>query len=225
MEAYGILLIGSDVAHHAVVAALLEPCGVAVRRAADAAAALAAVQDARPAMILLDVCLGAEGEGELLALLRQAQRWVADCPVIALASIPPVDDGRYLNDRGFDGWLRKPVRPAELLMLVGRHLGTDLADALPDGGQSPLSKLLGEEAAAALVARLHDQLREAVTAIDEGADPGPIGHRMGGLAGTMGFPMLSAAWLSLQDSSAGWPTVRCLTIEALDEARSPPPVS
>jgi hypothetical protein len=38
---------------------------------------------------------------------------------------------------------------------------------------------------------------------------------MGGLAGTLGFPTLSAAWLSLQDDRAAWPTVRALTIEAI----------
>lgn len=218
MEKYGILLIDDETAYHAIVAALLEPHGVTVRRAGDADAALAAVQGEPAAMILLDVQLGADDGRELVASLRRMRPWVAECPVIAFTTMQPPDGDRYFRDRGFDGWFHKPFQAAGLLALTGRCLGTDLSGALPDGGESTLSRLLGAEAAAAMVERLHDHLREAVTAIDDGADPAPIGHRVGGLAGTLGFPMLSTAWLSLQDSAAAWPTVRTLTIEALGRA-------
>ncbi len=217
MERYGILLIDDETAYHAIVAALLEPRGVTVRRAADADAALAAVRGEPAAMILLEVHLGADYGRERVASLRRVP-WVAECPVIAFTTMQPADGDRYFRDRGFDGWFHKPFRAAGLLALAGRWLGTDLSGALPDEGESPLSRLLGAEAAAAMVARLHDHLREAVAAIDDGADPAPIGHRVGGLAGTLGFPMLSTAWLSLQDSAAAWPTVRSLTIEALGRA-------
>lgn len=216
MEKYGILLIDDEAAYHAIVTALLAPHGIGVATAADADAAFGAVAGTPAALILLDVQLGADDGRELVASLRRMRPWVAACPIIAFTTMRPNAGERYFIDRGFDGWLPKPFKAAELLALVGRRLGVDLRDRASGDGENPLIKLLGEEAAAGMVERLHAHLRDAVTAIDDGADPRPIGHRMGGLAGTLGFPALSAAWLSIQDNSAAWPTVRALTLETLE---------
>lgn len=215
MEKYGILLIDDEAAYHAIVTVLLAPHGIVVTGAVDSDTAFAAITRDSFELILLDIQLGADDGRELVSSLRRMRPWVAGCPIIAFTTMRPAAGDRYFIDRGFDGWLPKPFKAAELTALVCRRLGLDLGDISFDGSESPLVKLLGEEAAATMVERLHAHLAEAVSEIDDGADPRPIGHRIGGLAGTLGFPALSAAWLSLQDNSAAWPTVRALTIETL----------
>jgi two-component system, OmpR family, response regulator len=215
MEKYGILLIDDEASYHAIVTALLAPRGIAVVAVADAEAALAAVMRQQFALVLLDIQLGADDGRELVGSLRRMQPWLATCPIVAFTTMRPTAGESYFVDRGFDGWLAKPFRADELIGLVRRGIGADHVGDLADEGGNPLVKLLGEEAARSMVERLHGHLAEAVKAIDDGADPRPIGHRMGGLAGTLGFPALSAAWLSLQDQGTAWPTVRALTLETL----------
>jgi CheY-like chemotaxis protein len=215
MGKYGIILIDDEASYHAIVAALLVPRGIAVVAVADADEALAAVMRQRFALVLLDIRLGADDGRELVGSLRRMQPWLAECPIIAFTTMRPTGGEGYFVERGFDGWLAKPFRADELIGLMRRWIGADQVAELADAAGSPLAKLLGEEAARTMIARLHAQLAEAVKAIDDGADPRPIGHRMGGLAGTLGFAALSAAWLSLQDHGAAWPTVRALTLETL----------
>ncbi|WP_238147242.1 response regulator [Rhizorhabdus dicambivorans] len=213
MEKYGILLIDDEAAYHAMVSALLGGRGVEVAAVADSDEALAAVMRQRFALILLDIQLGADDGRELVGSLRRMRPWLADCPIVAFTTMRPAAGESYFIDRGFDGWLPKPFKAADLIALARRWLGADRVGELSE--ESPLAKLLGEEAAASMIERLHVHLSEAVAEIDGGADPRPVGHRVGGLAGTLGFPALSAAWLSLQDNSAAWPTVRALTLETL----------
>jgi hypothetical protein len=66
-----------------------------------------------------------------------------------------------------------------------------------------------------MIYRFHAGLAEGVKEIDAGGDVRAIGHRLGGLAGTLGFPALSAAWLALEDGRSVWPTVRTLALEAI----------
>ena len=202
MEKYGILLIDDEASYHAIVTALLAPRGIAVVAVADAEAALAAVMRQQFALVLLDIQLGADDGRELVGSLRRMQPWLAICPIVAFTTMRPTAGETYFVDRGFDGWLAKPFRADELIGLVRCRIGADHVGDLADEGGSPLVKLLGEEAARSMVERLHGHLAEAVKAIDDGADPRPIGHRMGGLAGTLGFPALSAAWLSRKASHA-----------------------
>ena len=215
MEKYGILLIDDEAAYEAILAALLGKHGLAIARVGDAPAALAAVVAQRFALILLDVQLGADDGRQLVGALRRVGPWMAECPIIAFTTMRPAAGERYFVELGFDGWLPKPFKAADLTMLFRAWPGIYPDEAPGDAAGHPLIRLLGEEGAAEMIDRLHAYLREAMKAIDDGADPRPIGHRIGGLAGTLGFPILSAAWLSLQDNSAAWPTVRTLTVETL----------
>lgn len=210
-ENYGLLLVDDEPAYHAIVTALMRRMSVAVDHAADRAGALRKLAGRRYDLILMDIHLGADDGRELVAAVRGT-----DCPILAFTSLHPAEGERYFTDHGFDGWIAKPFEGRTLVAAVRRWLGegaAPLEEPSIEGGQ--LATLLGPEGAASMIGRLYANLAEAVAQIDGGADARPIGHRMGGLAGTMGFPTLSAAWLSLQDDQAAWPTVRALTIEAI----------
>lgn len=215
MENYGILLTDDEPAYHAIVDAILDVTGVALVHADDRESALRAV-NARPFdLILMDIQLGESGGYAAAAAIRAARSWAVEVPIIAFTTLRPADGERHFLERGFDGWLAKPFTAGELLAVVRRWLGGDAIGAMPPADNGRLAALLGEESARSMIARLHQGLAESIVAIDAGAAPGPYGHRMGGLAGTLGFPALSAAWLSLQDSADAWPTVRAVTIEAI----------
>lgn len=214
-ENYGILLVDDEPAYHAIVPALLRSLSIAVDSAASREAALR-MASARPyALILMDIQLGGDDGVETAATIRQSLDWARDCPIIAFTSVCPVGGEQYFRERGFDGWISKPFEGQRLIAAVRHALddGRDISDIVPEGGK--LAALLGEEGAASMIDRLHANLAESLAEIDGGADARPIAHRMGGLAGTLGFPTLSAAWLSLQDDRAVWPTVRALTMEAI----------
>lgn len=217
-ENYEILLVDDEPAYRAIVSALLRSLPIDIDHAADRAAALRSLAVRRYDLILVDIELGRDDGREVAAVLRGA-----DCPILAFTGLHPAEGERYFTDHGFDGWIAKPFEGRTLVAAVCRWLGDGVpsTEAPAEGGQ--LSALLGADGAASMIGRLHANLAEAVAQIDGGADARPIGHRMGGLAGTLGFPTLSAAWLSLQDDRAAWPTVRALTIEAIARAQGSAP--
>ncbi|KQX20310.1 MULTISPECIES: response regulator [unclassified Sphingomonas] len=221
---YGILLVDDEPAYHAMVAALLQGLPVVVDYAADRAEALRKISTGRYDLILMDIQLGDDDGRQVAAAIRAADGGAGRRPVLAFTNIHPAEGERYFFDHGFDGWIAKPFEGRTLIATVRRWLGDaeDSGEMLAGGEQ--LASLLGEEGAAMMIARLHANLAEAVAAIDAGADARPIGHRMGGLSGTLGFPALSAAWLSLQDDRATWPTVRALTMEAIARSGTGPAV-
>jgi two-component system OmpR family response regulator len=215
---YGILLVDDEPAYHAMVVALLHRLPVVVDHAADRAEALRKLSTGRYDLILMDIQLGDDDGRQVTAAIRAAGGEAQRHPILAFTSLHPAEGERHFIDHGFDGWIAKPFEGRALIAAVRRWLSDaeEAAETGTEGGQ--LASLLGEEGAATMIARLYANLAEAVAEIDGGADARPIGHRMGGLTGTLGFPILSAAWLSLQDDRATWPTVRALTMEMIAPA-------
>ena len=215
MENYGILLVDDEPAYHMIVTALLASFEGPVVCVADPAAAFETIRTRRYDLILMDVNLGSADGRLVSAELRRATDWAASCPIIAFTTLKPESGERYFLEEGFDGWLPKPLSGPALIALVRNWLGDHRLKIVANGAARRLSVLLGEAPAAMVIDRFHDSMAGAVAAIDSGSDPRALGHSIGGLSGTLGFAVLSAAWLSLQDDVAVWPTVRSLTMEAI----------
>jgi CheY-like chemotaxis protein len=215
MENYGILLVEDEPAYHAILSALLGTDASAIDLAGDGRAALDAVRARRYGLVLIDVRMPDMDGFAIASAIRSEVPWGAAVPIIAFTALSPADGERHFLERGFDGWLAKPLRASAFRAMLNSWLGRDLVGEAAETPEERLGALLGGQAASAMIGRFHGSLAEAVAAIERGDDPKPLGHRIGGLAGTLGFAALSAAWLALQDDEAVWPTVRALTLEAL----------
>lgn len=224
MENYGILLVDDEPAYHAIVSALVLSRNGTIDSVDSSRAAIEAVRARRYDLILMDINMGVDDGYEAVAAIRAAG-WASTVPILAFTTEHLSGGERHYLDAGFDGWLPKPFQAGELMMALQRWIGADRVGTIaaePPG--TKLAALIGHEPAVAMIDRFHANLAEAVDEIDAGGEMQSRGHKLGGLAGTLGFQVLSAAWLSLQhgDGSA-WPTVRTLTIEALARHRRSSP--
>ena len=217
MENYGILLVDDEPVYHGIVSALASPRGVAVHGVGDGEAALAAIRSRPFDMVLMDIEMrGIDGFAATAAIRSDVQHG-AVVPIIAFTTLSPADGERHFLDRGFDGWLAKPFGASAFHATLDGWLG---GAAIVDSAGSPeqrLGRLLGDDAARDLLGRFRAGLSDAIAEIEAGADARPLGHRIGGLAGTLGFATLSAAWLAMEQDAGAWPMVRTLTEEALAE--------
>ncbi len=120
-----ILAVDDDPKIVRLVRAYLEREGYSVIEAFDGRAALAAIDEHRPALVILDLMLP---EIDGLAVVR-AVRAHSDTPIIILSARGTTADRIAGLGLGADDYLPKPFSPAELVLRVGRVL------ARADGGR------------------------------------------------------------------------------------------
>ena len=85
-------------------------------------AALGAVVDAPPALILLDVMMPGMDGPEVCRRLKADPRTAA-VPVVFITALPPETLAARLGDCPHDGVLPKPFHLDDVLAVVRRHLG------------------------------------------------------------------------------------------------------
>ena len=113
----GVLVVDDDAAVRALVRAVLEGAGYAVREAGDGAAALRLALEARPALILLDLGLPGMDGRQILAAYHQGPGPHAPVVLMTGAEDTAADEAAG----GAAGHLRKPFVRADLLAVVGPH--------------------------------------------------------------------------------------------------------
>jgi DNA-binding response OmpR family regulator len=113
-----ILVVDDDVKIVRLVRMYLERAGHRVIEATDGRAALAAIADEAPALVILDIMLP---EIDGLAVLRAVRR-TDRTPVIILSARALTDDRITGLGAGADDYLPKPFSPAELVLRVQRIL-------------------------------------------------------------------------------------------------------
>ena len=109
-----ILVVDDDTKILNLVRAYLEREGFAVITASDGRAALAAVRESHPRLVVLDVMLP---ELDGIAVLR-ALRESSNIPVLMLSARGAIADRVYGINEGADDYLAKPFSPMELVVRV-----------------------------------------------------------------------------------------------------------
>jgi CheY-like chemotaxis protein len=117
-----VLVIDDDEIMRDLVADWLEAVGYEVRKAADCPAGLAAVERARPALVVTDMCMPGPGGEVIIRNLKQEHPAI---PIIAISgnfglSGCSADDALAL---GAARALAKPVKRREIVQAVADLLG------------------------------------------------------------------------------------------------------
>jgi len=116
-----ILLVDDDDAMRGLVYETLEDLGDELIEAQNGVEALAAVNAARPSLIVMDWMMpGMSGIEVVRALKRDPS--TQDIPVILMTARDEPDDQRLSQEAGVSAFLAKPFSPAALLDHVERLL-------------------------------------------------------------------------------------------------------
>jgi two-component system KDP operon response regulator KdpE len=128
-----VLVVEDDPTLARAIVRNLSARGYAARSATTVAEATAAIADADPALVLLDIDLPDGSGWEVLRLVRSAGR--TDIPVIVMSALRP--NPRLCEDLRPTGVLEKPFPMEALLRQVVTLLGRSAVPAVtPGGGES-----------------------------------------------------------------------------------------
>jgi two-component system nitrogen regulation response regulator NtrX len=119
-----VLVVDDEADIRDLVSGVLEDEGYAVRTAANSTAALEAIDDRRPSMVLLDVWLqGSRLDG--LQLLQEIKRRDASIPVLVISGHGNLDTAVAAVREGAIDFIEKPFEAERLVYLVDRTTETD----------------------------------------------------------------------------------------------------
>ncbi len=119
-----ILVVDDERDIRELVAGVLEDEGFSTRGAADSDAALEAIAERRPSLVLLDVWLqGSRLDG--LELLDEIKRRDASIPVLVISGHGNLDTAVAAIRRGAADFIEKPFEAERLLLMVDRATETE----------------------------------------------------------------------------------------------------
>ena len=119
-----VLVVDDEADIRDLVSGVLEDEGYAVRTAADSNGALSAVEDRRPAMVLLDVWLqGSRLDG--IQLLQELKRRDPTLPVLMISGHGNLDTAVAAVREGAIDFIEKPFEAERLIYLVHRATETE----------------------------------------------------------------------------------------------------
>ena len=122
--ALDVLVVDDELDIRELVAGVLEDEGYGARTAATSDAALAAIADRRPSLVLLDVWLqGSRLDG--LDLLDEIKRRDPTLPVLMISGHGNLDTAVAAIRRGAADFIEKPFEAERLLLLVARATETE----------------------------------------------------------------------------------------------------
>ena len=110
-----MLVVDDDVAIVTALAAYLQRSGFDVKTAPDGRAALAAVEEFTPDIVVCDVIMPYIDGREFVRRIRARQLWL---PIILLTQVGESGERSMALDEGADDYLNKPFDPHELLSRI-----------------------------------------------------------------------------------------------------------
>jgi PAS domain S-box-containing protein len=179
------LVVDDDEAVRARIAALLRDQGHQVSEAADGAAALRAISDRLPDVVLLDVLMAGMDGIEVCRRLRARHSHV-DCPVIFLTGLADNASRIRCLRAGGNDFLSRPVSAPELLLRVGNLVQLKRQHQLLAGRALQL-----EATVAARTAQLRSSQEEAISRLATAVElrdgiTAQHGMRVGSIAALIG---------------------------------------
>src|SRR5919106_4521796 len=117
----GILVVDDNRTYREMLQALLTHNGYDVTVAGSAAKALDMVRRTRPSLLILDLYMPG-GDGDALCRELKSDSESRATPIVMMSGGGRKDEARRCAQAGCDEFLVKPVRQAELLLAVARHL-------------------------------------------------------------------------------------------------------
>ena len=122
--ALDILIVDDEPDIRELISGVLEDDGYETRMAADSDAALAAVNERKPSLVLLDVWLrGSRLDG--LELLTEIKKIDARLPVIVISGHGNIDTAVAAISQGAVDFIEKPFEAEHLMQLVSRATETE----------------------------------------------------------------------------------------------------
>ncbi|GGE73049.1 nitrogen assimilation response regulator NtrX [Sphingomonas prati] len=122
--ALDVLVVDDEQDIRELVAGVLEDEGYQTRVAANSDACLAALDERRPSLVLLDVWLK-DSKLDGLDLLDEIKRRDPSLPVLVISGHGNIDTAVSAVRRGAADFIEKPFEAAKLLLLVSRATETD----------------------------------------------------------------------------------------------------
>lgn len=121
MSAGPVLVVDDNRANLRLIQLLLQGEGYDVRTADDAEAALAALEDFRPRLILMDLQMPGMDGFELTRRLK-ADQATREIVIVALTAYAMKGDEERARAAGCDGYVAKPIDTRALPGIIARHL-------------------------------------------------------------------------------------------------------
>ena len=119
--AFDILVVDDEADIRRLVADVLEDEGYECRVAADSAGALAAVEDRRPSLVILDIWLN-ESERDGLDVLEILKKRYPEMPVVMISGHGTIETAVNAIRMGAYDFIEKPFKADRLVLLVQRAI-------------------------------------------------------------------------------------------------------
>ncbi|WP_417767660.1 sigma-54-dependent transcriptional regulator [Stappia sp.] len=119
--AYDILIVDDEADIRDLIAGILDDEGFKTRTAGDSDSALAAIQERRPSMVVLDIWLqGSKMDG--LELLDAIKEQDAELPVVIISGHGNIETAVSAIKRGAYDYIEKPFKADRLVLITERAL-------------------------------------------------------------------------------------------------------
>ena len=119
--AYDILIVDDEADIRDLIAGILDDEGFKTRTAGDSDSALAAIQERRPSMVVLDIWLqGSKLDG--LELLDEIKSQDAELPVVIISGHGNIETAVSAIKRGAYDYIEKPFKADRLVLITERAL-------------------------------------------------------------------------------------------------------
>jgi len=120
MAAPTVLVVDDDKLTRFSLSKILGRAGYRIREAASATEGMAAIEEERPGLVLLDIRLP---DRDGFAVLRAIRGSHPQLPVVMMTAHHTEDNAREASAQGAWGYLAKPCDPADLQTIVSTALG------------------------------------------------------------------------------------------------------